>query len=59
MAQSDIGRWIVRLNGYHLIIEHMMRDRHQNADSLFERLEQKQANQAEIWEVFTILDKDT
>ena len=37
-----------------MIIEHRMRDKHQNADSLskktefYERLEQKQANQAEI-----------
>ena len=32
--QSYIGRWIVRLDGYHMIIEHRMRDKHQNADSL-------------------------
>ena len=56
MDQSYIGRWIVRLDGYHMIIEHRMRDKHQNADSLskktefYERLEQKQANQAEIKE---------
>ena len=48
MDQSYIGRWIVRLDGYHMIIEHRMRDKHQNADSLskktefYERLEQKQ-----------------
>ena len=53
MDQSYIGRWIVRLDGYHMIIEHRMRDKHQNADSLskktefYGRLEQKQANQAE------------
>ena len=53
MDQSYIGKWIVRLDGYHMIIEHRMRDKHQNADSLskktefYERLEQKQANQAE------------
>ena len=40
-----------------MIIEHRMRDRHQNADNLskntefHERLEQKQANQAEIKEM--------
>ena len=51
--QSYIGRWIVRLNGYHMIIEHKMRDKHQSADSLgmksefYEKLEQKHANQAE------------
>ena len=46
-----------------MIIEHRMRDKHQNADSLskktefYERLEQKQANQAEIREGFLILVK--
>ena len=45
--QCYIGRWIVRLEGYHMIIEHKMCDEHQNADSLskktefYERLEQK------------------
>ena len=58
MDQSYIGRWIVRLDGYHMIIEHKMRDKHQNADSLskktefYGRLEQKQANQAIIKEGF-------
>ena len=43
--QSYIGRWIVKLYGYHMIIEHRMRDKHQNTDSLskktqfYERLE--------------------
>ena len=65
MDQSYIGRWIVKLDGYHMIIEHRMRDKHQNADSLskktefYERLEQKQANQAEIKEGFSFLDKET
>ena len=65
MDQSYIGRWIVRLDGYHMIIEHRMRDKHQNADSLskktefYERLEQKQANQAEVKEGFSFLDKET
>ena len=55
----------MRLDGYHMIIEHRMRDKHQNADKLskktefFERLEQKQANQAEIKEGFSFLDKET
>ena len=54
MGQSYIGRWIVRLDGYHMIIENRMPEKDQNADSLrkktefYERLEQKQANQAEI-----------
>ena len=65
MDQSFIGRWIVRLDGYHMIIEHRMRSKHQNADSLskktafYERFEQKQANQAEIKEEFLFLDKET
>ena len=65
MDQSYIGRWIIRLDGYHMIIEHRMRDKHQNADSLskktefYERLEQKPANQAEIKEGFSFLEKET
>ena len=65
MDQSYIGRWIVRLDGYHMVIEHRMRDKHQNAESLskktefYERLEQKQANQAEIKQGFSFLDKET
>ena len=65
MDQSYIGKWIVRLDGYQMIIEHRMRDKHQNADSLskktefYERLEQKQANQAEIKEGFSFLNKET
>ena len=48
-----------------MIIEHRMRDKQQNADSLskktefYERLEQKQANPAEIKEGFSFLDKET
>ena len=65
MDQSYIGRWIVRLDGYHMIIEHRTRDKHQNADSLskktefYERLEEKQANQADIKDGFSFLDKET
>ena len=33
MNQNYIGRWIVRLDGYHMIIDHRTRDMHQNADS--------------------------
>ena len=46
-----------------MIIERSMRDKHQNADSLSKKtefcegLEQKQANQAEIKEGFSFLDK--
>ena len=65
MDQSYIGRWIVRLDGYHMIIEHRTRYKHQNADSLskktefYERLEEKQANQSEIEDGFSSLDKET
>ena len=68
VAQSYTGRWIVRLDGYHMIIEHRTRDKHQNADSLskktsdskcYERLEEKQANQAEIKDGFSFLDINT
>ena len=65
MDQSYIGRWIARLDEYHMIIEHHTRDKHQNADSLskktefYERLEEKQANKAEIKDGFSFLDKET
>ena len=39
MDQSYIGRWIVRLDGYHMIIEHRMHHKHQNADSLSKKTE--------------------
>ena len=45
-----------------MIIEHRMREKHQNADSLskktefYERLEQKQANRADIKEGFLFLN---
>ena len=39
MDQSSIGRWIVRLDGYHMITEHRTRDKHQNADSLSKKTE--------------------
>ena len=63
--QSYIGRWIVRLDEYHMIIEHRTRDKHQNADSLskktefYERLEEKQGNQAEVKDGFSFQDKET
>ena len=50
MDQSYIGRWIVRLDGYIMIIEHRTRDKHQNADSLskktkfYERQQQREKN---------------
>ena len=53
------------LDGYHIIIEHRLRDKRQNTESLrkkiefYEGLEQKQANQVEIQEGFSFLDKET
>ena len=65
MDHSYIGRWIVRLDGYHMIIEMRMRDKHHKADNLgkksdfYEKMEQKQAHQVKIKEVFSFLDKET
>ena len=65
MDQSYISSWIGCLDGYHMIIEHRTRDKPQNADSFSkktdfnERLEEKQANQAEIKDGFSFLDKET
>ena len=48
-----------------MIIEHRTPDNYQNADSLskktdfYERLKEKQANQAEIKDGFSFLDKET
>ena len=59
MNQNYIGRCIVRLDVYHVIIEHIMRDKHQNVDNLgkktefYERLEPNPANQAKINEGFS------
>ena len=38
MDQSYIGRWIVRLDGYHMIIEHRMRDKHKNSEASARKL---------------------
>ena len=65
MDQSYIGRWIVHLDGYNMIIEHRTRDKHQNADSLskktefYKRQKQREANRPEIREGFSFMDKDT
>ena len=65
MNQSYIGRWIVRLDGYNMIIEHRTRDKHQNADSLskktefYERQEQREADIPEIKDGFSFMDKET
>ena len=39
MDQSYIGRWIVRLDGYNMIIEHRTSDKRQNANSLSKKTE--------------------
>ena len=65
MDQSFIGRWIVRLDGHNMIIEHRTRDKHQNADSLskktefYERQEQREADRPEIKDGFSFMDKET
>ena len=65
MDQSYIGRWIVRLDGHNMIIEHRTRDKHQNADSLskktefYERQEQREADRPEIKDSFSFMDKET
>ena len=65
MNQSYIGRWIVRLGEHHVIIEYRTCGKHQIADSisknteLFERLEEKQVNQAENTDGFSFLGKET
>ena len=65
MDQSYIGRWVVRLDGYNMIIELRTRDKHQNADSLsnktefYERQEQREADRREIKDGFSLMDKET
>ena len=65
MDQSYIGRWIVRLDRYNMIIEHRTRDKHQNADSMskktefYERKEQREADRPEIKDGFFFMDKET
>ena len=65
LDQSYIGRWIVRLDGYNMIIQHRTRDKHQNADSLskktefYERQEQREADMPEIKDRFSFMDKKT
>ena len=65
MDQSYIGRWIVRLDGYNMIIEHRTRDKHQNAGSLskktefYERQEKREADRPEIKDGFSFMDKET
>ena len=46
MDQSYIGRWIVRLDGYHMIIEHRTRDKHQNADNLSKKTRQNSMSES-------------
>ena len=64
MDQSYIVRWIVRLDGYNMIIEHRTRDNYQNANSLgkktefYERQEQREADRPEIKDGFSFMDKE-
>ena len=65
MDQSYIGRWIVRLDGYNMIIEHRTREKHQNADSLskktefYEGQEQREADRPEIKDGYSFMDEET
>ena len=65
MDQNYIGRWIVRLDGYNMIIEHRTRNKHQNADSMskktefYERQQQREADRPEIKDGFSFMDKET
>ena len=64
MGQSYIGRWIVRQDGYGMIIEHRTRDKHHNANILskktefYKRQEQKDADRQEIKDGFSFTDKE-
>ena len=67
MDQSYIGRWIVRLDGYDMIIDRRTRDKHQNADRLSKKTEfyerqgssKREADRPEIKEGFSFMDKET
>ena len=63
MDQSYIGRRMVRLDGYHMMIEHRMRDKHQNADKLSKKtdiyMKDWNRSKAEIREELSFLDKET
>ena len=65
MDQSYIGRWIVRLGGYNMIIKHRTRDKDQNADisskktEIYERQEHREADMPEIKDGFSFIDKET
>ena len=65
MDLSYIGRWIVRLDDFDMIIEHRTMHKHQNADSLskktefYKKKEQKEAERPEIKDGFSFLHKET
>ena len=65
MDQRYLGRWIVRLDGYNMIIGRRTRDKRQNADSLskktefYERQEHREADKPEIKDGFSSMDKET
>ena len=54
LDQSYIGRWILILDGYNMIIEHRTRDKHQNENILskktefYEKQQQRKADRLEI-----------
>ena len=65
MDQSDIGRWIVRLDGYNNFFEHRTRNTHQNANSFskktkfYERQDQMKADRPEIKNGLPFVDNKT
>ena len=65
LDQSYLGRWIVCLDGYNMIIEQRTRAKHQSPDSLrkktefYERQEQREADRPEIKDGFSFMDKET
>ena len=65
MDHNYIGRRIVRLDGYNMIIKHRTRDKHQNSDSLskktefYEIQEQREADRPKIKDDFSFMVKET
>ena len=61
--QSYVCSWIIRLDGFHMIIEHRIYDQHQRADRLskkkefYERLKEKQLNKQNLRMVFLFWTK--
>ena len=65
MDESYTGRWIVRLDGNNMIIDHRKRDKNQNADRLskktefYKTQEQKETDRPEIKDGFSYIHNET